>query len=163
MKQSGIVAFAFSVRKFGQNLWISTPCLELAKQLNAPIFTQREFVDIPPSADAEFVTETRDKPAPTLRIAREAVAWAIRRNINHIWIVAGPPHIRRCVRDLQYAIRERGLIIHIDVYRNSTREYRRVKWFTKDAGQPRTRSRLVWYTRELIIVLLPWLYRRLSK
>ena len=163
MEKMGIVAFAFSVQRTGQNEWISSEVGELARKGRYPIFTQRYFLEFENSLDIEFVQEEPLKPAPTFRIAKEAVQWAIKRGISRLCIIAAPPHRRRCVRDMKFAVRQSKTEIQITVHIDSDKTANQVKWFTKGSGQPRTSSRTIWYLRETIIILFPWLYRWLAR
>lgn len=160
-EKAAVIAFAFSTQKFGQNRWISETALKLAAEKNADIFTQGEFLDIPPGAKVDYVNESFEKPAPTLRIALEAVRWAEKKMVSRFFVVAAPPHLRRCLRDLKYALKLGKSEITLDPYLPvSPKE---IRWFTKDTRQARTRFRFLWYLREVVIFLLPWLYRKLAR
>ena len=158
---TGIVVFAWSLKRGGANKRLA----EYARRLSlitdkSPIFTQREYIELPEKFDVSYVTESWQNPAPTLRIAREAILWAKQRRLQQLWVIAARPHIRRCVRDLRFAARDADFKITIRV-KNTYGTYG--SWFSADAGQSHTTSRVVWHLRETAIMIFPWLYRRKAK
>ncbi len=166
--KTGCVAFAFggpSNTKANQRI------AQMACQINITshpgIYTQMD-VDIktlPKDGyrDRMVVTYTVERPGyppPTLRIARGAVDWAMSNNVSKLHIACAYPHLWRCKRDMSLAILERNARLKIKI----CPEARGKKgWFCKDCTQSRARLRWLWYTREIIIRLMPvWLYKKIA-
>ena len=76
-----------------------------AQEFQSDIFTQKD-VSVDSSSVAVHYVNEDDGPPPTLRIAREAVQLVIKRNLSEIWIACAFPHLWRCIRDLEDAIKE---------------------------------------------------------
>ena len=101
-------------------------------------------------------------PPPTLRIAREAVNWACLNSVSILLVVAAKPHLRRALRDTRMAIREIGADIEV-MSATSVSGYLTKSWFCPDSLQERTRSRLKWWPREIILRLMPFfIYKRVA-
>lgn len=154
-KKSGVVAFAFGKpQSLASNEFISYIARVKARAMNAPIYTQS---DVPVPADfefgVEFIQEEKGKPPPTLRIARGAVVWAKRLELDNFLIVAAKPHLWRCLRDLQAAVCEAGMNIDIECCKmiDPIPDY---VWFCQDSTQMRTRSAKSWERRERILRML---------
>ncbi len=158
----GIVAQAFGVpSSLLSNRLISEIASRKARELCAPVYTQVDVM-VEPKIEVEFTKEQPGYPPPTLRIARGAVQWAMRRGITNLLIVAAKPHMWRCVRDLTYAVREAGAQIKV----NACEEVRLYsnEWFCVESGQKRTRTKWEWWSRELIIMLMPFfIYKRIAR
>lgn len=158
-KKHGIVAFAFGVQEtILSNRRIAEIATLKAKQLQAPVFTQAG-ISLKEDIEVERVKEESGNPPPTLRLARAAVQWAISRGIDHLWAIAAWPHLWRCLRDLNYAVRESraSIQIHIceEVYKYSTDS-----WYCLDSTQERVRSKKAWQKRDRILKLMPmFLYK----
>jgi len=95
-------------------------------------------------------------------LARGVVQLSVQNGYNEIWIVAAKPHLWRCIRDLNEAIREYNTNIKIkiceEIYKYSANE-----WFCKDSKQTRTRSQFNWWIREVIIKLIPFsIYKKIA-
>ena len=164
-----MVAFAFGASSsvpIRPNSRIASIAQHKAEELGAPIFTQSD-VNIWGSFDAIYIQEDPEGPRPsTLRIAREAVSWAIGRDIKTLWVVAAntpkKPHLWRCRRDLRYAVSEAGVDIRVVVCQEIG-IYDKEEWFCSYSTQERTRSAKNWYRRERILRWMPmWVYKRVS-
>lgn len=163
MPKSGIVAFAFGIPDtLRSNELIASVASAKAREIGAPVFTQKDYVSLPADIETAYVQEEPGKPAPTLRIARQAVVWAQQNHIDQLWVVCAEPHLRRCARDLDIAVTEAGALITI-AYCRQIRAYRDEDWFCPDSTQERTRSREAWQKRERILCLIPaFLYKRIA-
>ncbi|MEJ0021282.1 MAG: hypothetical protein WDN47_01730 [Candidatus Doudnabacteria bacterium] len=162
MTRKGVVAQAFgvpdSIRSNERIAWMAG---RKALQLEAPVYTQRD-VRIDDGIEVEYTPEEPGNPPPTLRIVRGAVAWAIRLGIGELWLACAKPHLWRCKRDLEYAIREAGVRITVRVCEYVER-YPEHEWYCADSTQPRVRSEKEWRRRERIIEWMPmFIYKRVA-
>lgn len=159
--KTGIVAQAFGVpHTIHSNKIIARIASQKARELSAPVYTQLDVL-VEPEIDVEYTYEQPGNPPPTLRMTRGAVQWAKNKGFKELWIVAAKPHLWRCVRDLTYAIREAGEQIEISACREI--ELYSDEWFCADSEQERTRSKWNWWSRELIIKLMPlFIYKRIA-
>lgn len=161
---SGVVAFAFgSPSAIRSNRWIAeTAMLHSRESQSSLIFTQDDVQFSSDSGlEATYCNERMGDPPPIMRIAREAVQWAIAYNIRDITVVAGKPHMWRCVRDMQEAVKEQGAtgLIHI---RKSQEIFRFLEddWFCADSMQGYTQIPRAWERRERILCHMPlWFYK----
>lgn len=159
----GIIAFAFG-QPWGipANYEIAQVTKGLSEMYSAPIYTQKDILFNILPEDVEYIKED-DNPPPTLRIARGAVQWAKRRGITILLIVAAEPHRWRAIRDVRAAISERGLGITYFSHRG-WREEMKDLWFSSISSQKRTRSWWNWWSREIIVRLMPfWLYKIIAR
>jgi len=158
----GIVAFAFGVPdSILSNKRIAQIALQKALELEAPVYTQFD-VYIESDIDIEFTEEELGNPLPTLRMARGTVQWAKQQGFRKLWVVAAKPHLRRCLRDLRYAVREAGAQIDVLICKE-IEQYPEDEWFCLDSTQERTRSRKAWNKRERILRFMPmFLYKRVA-
>jgi hypothetical protein len=153
----GIVAFAFGVPDtISSNRRIAEIASEKARELKAPIYTQFD-VPIEQGIEVEYADEDEhgSNPPPTLRIARKAVQWAKQRGLRRLWITAAKPHMWRCRRDLNEAVREAGAEIQIHICLGIER-YPDDSWFCPDSEQERVRSGAAWNKRERILKIMPF-------
>lgn len=158
----GIVAFAFGTpATIFSNRRLAEIATGWAKELEAPVYTQR---DISLGGDVEFeYAEETFEPPPTLRMAREAVHWAVTRGIGELYVVAATPHRDRCLRDLRVAADEAGVEIGIFGCLPTPEEYVEDAWFCLDSADPSTRSARAWWRRERVVRLMPLsLYKRVA-
>ena len=150
----GTVVFAFgrpcSLRS---NKIISQIASRRAKEFSASVYTQSD-ISVESGIRVEYVEEKPGEAPPTLRIARGAVRWALREGIEIIQIVSAKPHIWRCIRDLEYAIKEEGSNIEVRVCKEIG--WYSHEWFCFDSEQKRTRSKWAWFLREVILKFMPF-------
>lgn len=164
----GVVAFAFAVpADVPTNNRLKTLAERCAKHGASsnielcPIFTQPDIA-IGFDFDVQFIEEEPNTPSPTLRIAREAVAWAQRRGLRYFWIVAAKPHLWRCVRDLKMAIAEAKADITLLVP-EEIKESKYMSWFEPQSTQYRTQSFGHWWPRELLLYIVPYdIYKHIA-
>ncbi|MFH0712583.1 MAG: hypothetical protein V2A55_01900 [Candidatus Jorgensenbacteria bacterium] len=158
-KNAGIVAFAFGApADIPSNRCLARIAEKASRTFDAPIFTQRDIRFLPGAVDAEYVEEDLDHPPPTLRIARSAVDWVIRRKIGDLFVVAATPHLDRCLRDTKVAVAERGSAgegitvfpVDPDAFGEGDGP-----WFCPESAQPRTRSSKAWWRREGVVRRMP--------
>lgn len=157
LKEAGVVAFAFGVpSSISPNRRIAEIATRKAKELHAPIYTQQDIDILDPSMDVDYISEEPGKPPPTLRVAKDAVQWAMCQAvpITELWIVAAGPHLRRVLRDMRYALRMSGAKIEIKVC-EELKQYGEDSWFCPESTQTRVRSCKEWEKREHILMLLP--------
>lgn len=160
MAREGVVAFAFGVpATILSNRRIAEIASKKARELNAPVYTQRD-VQIESGIAVKFIEEKSGEPPPTLRIARGAVRWAKKKGISELWIVAAAPHLWRCKRDLSRAVSEMKSIICVRVC-NEITQYSESSWYCLDSMQARTRSAEDWWKRERILHKLPFFFYKL--
>ncbi len=156
----GIVPFAFGVPwMILSNHRIALIASKKAHKLGAPVYTQLD-IRIEAGIEVEFTEEQPGNPPPTLRFARGAVQWALRKNLTDLWIVAAKPHLWRCVRDLTCAIQEEKAQIKIHVC-EEINQYPEDEWFCADSMQEWTQSRKNWQSRERIIKIIPFFIYKL--
>lgn len=162
MTRIGIVAFAFGAPdSILSNLRIAKIAGNKARGFEEPVYTQ---LDVRVAADivVYYTDEKEGYPPPTLRIARGAVSWAMRFNITEFWIACAKPHLKRCKRDLKYAIREAGARITVWECEDID-QFPEDEWYCPDSTQPRVRSRKDWRRRERIVELMPmFIYKRVA-
>lgn len=160
----GVVAFAFGrPETVKSNQRLAEMASVRAVDCKGPVFTQRDIVANKRFnvKDVEQVYEPGEPP-PTLRIAREAVKWAERRDLNFLWVVAAKPHLWRCLRDLRAACKEARKDIRIESCPEIEHTWER-DWFCPNSTQARSRSPWKWYQRELILKAMPFfIYKRIA-
>jgi len=154
----GVIGFAFGVDcNIISNVYVG----KTATDKGVPIFTQKDLFIENPTSTVDYIEEKEDPP-PTLRIAREAVKWAMKLGIKELWVAAARPHLWRCVRDLKYAIKEAGVQIQVRVC-DEIGMYPKKEWFCSNSTQKRTRSPKDWWPREIILRLMPmFIYKRIA-
>ena len=167
MKGAGIVAFAFGVpHTLDANTLIAALAVSESRRLDGdlPVFTQLDIQFAPElNIPVTRCTEEPEYPPPTMRICREAVYWATRERINVLIIVAAGPHVWRCERDLEEAIRDAKARIVIHVCKNIFRPQYRERWFSPESTQPRARSFWAFWPWEIVLRLMPmFLYKRVG-
>jgi hypothetical protein len=165
LKKAGIVTFALGTPDSIQsNKRLALISMRKARLLKAPIYTQRDFgVDPQPGIFITYTEEEPGKPPPTFIIARGAVQWAKARGIKELWIVCARPHLKRCKRDLEYAIQEVYADITVRVCEGILM-FPAHEWFCEDSTQVRTTSLKEWWLREFIATHIPmWLYIKKSE
>jgi hypothetical protein len=161
-----VVAFAFGIPETTiANTEIALIAEKWAANLECPIYTQsEEYLHFDPVLCPNVIQTKEDPglPAPTLRIARGAVAYAIENGISQIFVVCAKPHLWRCLRDLhKVALGEREYIEIVAV--DEIQESKWSEWFCPDCTQLRARSIPVWLFYDLILRCMPWyLYKRIG-
>lgn len=156
----GVVAFAFGVPYTTQ---ANRQIRDIVARARAPIFTQQDiqFPDIW-NMDVTYCEGEVGGPPPTLRIAREAVHWAIMQNIDEIMVVAAQPHLSRAMRDMRMAVREWGACILV-VKSPEVGLYHEDSWYSPESTQARAKSARAFLPREYVLRLMPfWLYKKLA-
>lgn len=165
MPKRGIVPFGFGVPStIRSNQIITQIAMETAIELKAPIFTQAD-IQFPSGADLQvtYVEEKPGEPPPTLRIAREAVRWAIFERIDELIIVAAGPHMKRCLRDMKEAAKEVGAEWIKIIPHPRIGSYSKEVWFCPDSTQPRSQTEKEWRKRERILDFMPFfIYKRVA-
>lgn len=158
--KAGIIAQAFGVPyTINSNMIISQIASQMARELNATVYTQLDIL-VQPGVSVVYTKEQPGNPPPTLEIARGAVEWAIQNKVEILWIAAAKPHLWRCTRDLKRAVKEAGARIKTRVC-PEINEHSTDNWYCKNSAQRRTCSRLNWWSRELVLMLMPFfVYKR---
>ncbi len=158
----GIVAQAFGVPcTINSNKIIAKLASQKARDFLATVYTQADVL-VELGIDVEYIFEESGNPPPTLRIARSAVQWAKRNKLEKIFIVAAKPHLWRCIRDFNYAVQESKAQIEICACKE-IEQYLEDEWFCLDSRQIRTCTKWDWWSRELILRLIPFcIYKRIA-
>ncbi len=150
--KAGIIAFAFGTpSSIKANKVISKIAYKRALKHNVSIYTQLE-IEIEEGVEVDRI---KGREVPTLRIAREAVQWAKEKGIEKFFIVSASPHLWRCVRDVNMAIREIKAKINVEVC-EEIRDYSDSMWFCLNSTQERTRTLKSWNEREWILKKIPF-------
>ncbi|HZZ99500.1 MAG TPA: hypothetical protein VFK07_02195 [Candidatus Paceibacterota bacterium] len=159
----GVVVFAFGVpATLRSNRTLAAIAEREAKSFRAPVFTQLDIQLEDKSVPVTYCQEIPGEPPPTLRIAREAIRWAIDNKISVLHVAAARPHIWRAVRDLVYARRKAGADILI-VFCKGVLDRPSGGWFMPESTHPRVRSAWKWYSRDLILRLMPmFIYKKVA-
>ena len=163
MRKMGVVVFAFgSPSQIKSNVILAEIAVKKAKQLNAPIFAQKDISVQEDVVIVEYIEE-KDKPPSTLKLARAAIAWAIKNGIEEIIVVAASPHLPRVLRDMRMAIKEYGARLGIEVaeeiFLHSDND-----WFCTNSIQLWTRKMFFWKIRETVLLHLPFpIYKIISR
>lgn len=155
MTNPGIVAFAFAVPVDASSNKLIVALAERGSKArgSCPVFTQPELVFSPENLDVSYVRQG-NAPAPTLRIARAAIAWAVARGIDELFIVCAQPHAWRCLRDLEIAAREAIYSVRIIVC-DSINEIPYDAWFCRDSMQWHTSSKYRWCLYDSVLRSIP--------
>jgi len=158
----GIVAFAFGAPcTIESNKRIARIASHKAHEFGAPVYTQCDIF-IEHGIEVYNCEEIESLPPPTLRIARGAVQWAQEQRLSELWIVAAQPHLWRCLRDLERAVRETEAQIKI-LACEEIWYYPPDGWFCLNSTQERTRYREAWDKRERILKFMPFfIYKRIG-
>lgn len=160
----GILAFAFGTPSDIQsNRNLAKIASSAAKKFGAPVYTQND-IQILNGTHVEYTPQPEGEgPPPTLRIARRAMLWAKKLQLERLYIVCASPHERRCYRDSTYAADEAGLSISICVLPRTDYRINDDEWFCENSTQKRTQSKKNWNKRELLVRLMPfWLYKKIA-
>lgn len=153
--KSAVVAFAFGVpNTLRSNRCIAEMASRKAAALRIPIYTQHEVIPVEPGVEVELTEEKHPERVPTLRIARGAVRWARRREIDEFWLCAAKPHLARCWRDLHFAIQESNAEIKVRAVQD-TENHSNDFWFCSESMQADTRVRWRWQFRDAILMHMP--------
>ena len=163
MNNVGVVAFSFGAPSgTSVNLSIGGRASAEAWKFSVPVFTQRD-IPLHSFVIRERISETEGKPPSTLRLARHAVAWAIRNQFTELRVIAAGPHLWRAVRDTRAAVRETGFkFLDVSVCEWSGQPERDL-WFTAESTQLRGRFKALFWVREAILRSMPfWLYRHIT-
>ncbi len=157
----GVVAFAFGTPYTTQ---ANREIRNIAARCSAPIFTQQDiqFPDIW-NMDVTYCVEKSGEPPPTLRIAREAVQWAVRLGIDEVTVVAARPHLWRAMRDMKMALKESGATYILVTKSSEVGQHPDDSWYSADSTQERARSARAFLPREYTLRLMPsWLYKMVA-
>ncbi len=160
-----VVAFAFG--KFEKlsnspNFFLAERAVNLAKKWNVPIFTQIDvsvLMSDTKKVEIRFAEERKRKGhLSSLGIALQLTETSLIQNGRlNVLVVAAPPHIGRCVRD----IRKLGFKVEEDLCLKSLPFH---FWFRNDSLQWWTRSWWQWWLLyEIPLRLMPWwFYKRIA-
>ena len=150
--KKGIVAFAFGRDyNLNSNLQIAQIASDTALEQNIPVYTQPDVL-LREGVEAEYISCQADEKQPsTLEMARQAIFWAKNQKINNLLVVAAKPHMKRCVRDLTHSAKKIGIKIKIEQPKIPP-----LQWFYTESKQKHTRSFWQWWSREIILRLLPF-------
>ncbi len=170
-EKKGIVAFAFGMPfSIPANEAIHDVACGAAHIMNAPVFTQLDCGIMNPHVPNGVwilpqIPDT-NPPPPTLRIARFAAAKAKELGLTELHVVAAPPHIWRCMRDMRMAMKETCLDATLSACGQDIflEEHSPSYWFYAKGEQYCTRYRWWWTIRDAILFFTPlWLYKRIVR
>jgi hypothetical protein len=154
MERPGTAAFAFGAPKhLLSNQRIGLMVGQMANEYGAPAHIQRD-IPVDYGVDVTYTEEIAGNPPPTLRIARSAVSWALRRDRSEIWIACAKPHLWRCKRDLLYAIEEARVMLNVRVC-PEVELWPEEEWYCPESILTCARSRKAWRQRERILEWTP--------
>lgn len=88
----------------------------------------------------------------TLKLINEFAELAKKNNWKKVLVIAAPMHAKRCVKDL----RKMGFNAYEDKYLRKQYNFSSIWWYNHNSTQTWTRSGLYWWSREIILRLLPW-------
>lgn len=168
-KFDAIAAFAFGApADIAPNRAIARRAESLGHQMGLTIFAQFDVAeDITNHKNLVFLDECEERGVSTFWLAEKLrddfflylpwVELAPSAPPPRLLVVAAPPHIERCVRDLRHV----GFGAESDTGLADT--YPSAFWFCPESAQWRTRSQRFWWPREYILRWLPWrLYKWVS-
>jgi hypothetical protein len=161
-----IVAFAFG-KEETVNKALAQYAQHLCSRYNVPLYTQEDISAEITSDELKarclvYVADESDgKYLSTLGIVLQFKELATRQGWKNVYLVATPPHWRRCWKDLDRA----GFRVFVDSHLSKT--YNDTFWFRKNDPQPHVRSKFSWWKREMILRALQTfcypLYRKLAR
>ncbi len=160
---TGIVAFAFgSPESLAVNHHIARQAFAEAWHHKGVVFTQADVPMYGPFR-IERAEETPGNPPSTMQLAHACARWAKENGLMEVRIVAAPPHMWRARRDVQRALREQGLHPEVVVCTWNQRRFPKESWFSSASAQARTRSRTLFWAREILLRLMPFpLYQAIT-
>ncbi|MDP3052207.1 MAG: hypothetical protein Q8N42_01730 [bacterium] len=126
-----------------------------AKNWRVPILTQCDIpIEPSPSLEVYFAEEKPEKYLSTLGVAKSFASLAKEKGWRKIFVLAAPPHIRRCARDL----RKLGFeVIKYDCFtKTHCRHDGKMIIYNKKSTQWYTRAWYLWWLRETPLRLVPW-------
>lgn len=88
----------------------------------------------------------------TLKLIKKFNKLAEENNWKKVLVIAAPMHATRCVRDL----RKMGFDAYEDKYLKEHYNMALIWWYHHNSAQFWTRSGLFWWSREIILRMLPW-------
>jgi hypothetical protein len=144
------------------NIYLAWISLALARDYQIPIFTQKDVAVHLRDKDDNvnvFVADQENEHISTLALVKIFEREAKFYKWKNILLVAAPPHIWRCRRDLEKFGFEVGTFLK-DILEGFSRK---PKWYNKSDPQFWVRNPIIWWSREIILRLMPfWLYRKLA-
>jgi hypothetical protein len=162
-EKHGVAAFAFGAPKdLPSNIALGKIAAQKTLLYNASLFTQTDIPIQDHRIDFTFVKLDLGAQPPTYYMAKEAILWAVRKEVSILDVVAQPDHLYRVMRDLVYwrdfyKMKERIVI------RQCKEELEGIgdeMWFSLASEQARTQTRQEWEKREERIMRMPfWMYR----
>lgn len=149
-----IVAFGFAGENLANNA-VADRASELAEFYEDDIVFTEESIharlgDLPTGI---LFARAEDKPLSTLRVIKvmKGSEYIRKNDCTHVFLIAPPHREWRCARDL----RKMGFEVLTDVYFRKHNP----RWWADKYPMPRA----LWWTRELILRVLPWpIYSRIT-
>ena len=156
MEKEGIVGFAFGKpRSLPANNIISMIICKKARELNAPVFIQFDILVLDPGIEVFYTKEYAHQDITTYEVASQAIDWAIKNKIKKLWIVAAPPHLTRCTRDITYMAEQRNAEINFRICQETYHKIHSEDWFFKRSKEWWTRNKLFFWIREIFLIFTP--------
>jgi hypothetical protein len=157
------MTFGFT-QKGKANIYLAWTSLALARGYQIPIFTQKDVAVHLRDRDDNvnvFVADQENEHISTLALVKIFEREAKFYKWKNILLVAAPPHIRRCRRDLEkFGFNVLTIENYIDL---EEKNQKKIKWYNKTDPQFWARNPIIWWSREIILRIMPyWLYRKLA-
>ncbi|MCH8049938.1 hypothetical protein IIB51_00800 [Patescibacteria group bacterium] len=161
MKKIGIVAFAFGGPGTTEpNLIIAEFSSEDARKSGCGVYTEYD-VWVDSDIIVEYIKKGQKSPPSTLQIARGAIRWAEKYEINELRIVAAKPRLKRAMRDVKKAIQDAQVSINVCACQE-IQELSEDIWYSPSSKQNKTYSLLSWKIAEVVLERLPFfIYERI--
>ena len=158
-----IAAFAFGEsREIFPNRRLASIAEECSSNFKNYLIVTQDDIAVSSKCNVVYVKNKPARPATTLMVACEAVNEALGQGIMTIYIVAGRPHLWRCIRDVKQLIQEAGANIEVRVAPRIKRS-NYWSWFDKKSVQFRTQSPLKGFWYEPLFRIIPfWLYKNIA-
>ena len=157
-KPDAIVAFGFT--KEGEaNEHIAIEAKGYSHRWGVPIFTQNDVARyLSDVKQPVLIAEENERYLSTLGIVLAFKKVAQQHRWKRVFVIAVPPHVWRCSRDL----RKMGFDV-LDDRSYFKDAYRSSFWYNRKDPQLWVRGRIRWWSREIVLRLLPWnIYSKLT-
>lgn len=158
---TGLVVFSFgSPHWTNANLRLAESALELSSARNIEQIICQRWIKFNFSSSRIIREDEKKLSDTTLNFAQQVVRWCNEKGIKKLFVIAAPPHRKRCVRDLTMLLADSGLKIDLEEYKGDDSLVEEI-WFNKESTKKATKNIYIWWIREYFITFLPWsLYKK---
>ena len=145
---TGLVVFSFgSPNWLNSNLRLAESALELSATHNIEHIICQRWIKFNFSSPRVLVCEEeRDSSDSTLNFSYQVVRWCREKNINKLYVIAAPPHRKRCVRDLSNLFYEANIKVNLEEYRGDDSLVGEI-WFNSESTKSSTKNFYFWWGR----------------